>query len=86
MFFKPKDFRSISEGSVPPAKIRVMDGCPIILVKASGEVAYATGRTDKDKLIERFDPTQDLLLWGWQGQYRTDMFVLTEEDIKNHYK
>jgi hypothetical protein len=86
MDFKPKNFRKISGESRPSFKIRTADGMPLILVKQSGEAMYANGRTDKDWLLAQFDTEQDLLLWGWVGQWRTDIFQLTASDVKSHYK
>lgn len=45
----------------------------------------------KDKLVERFmefdaSDNDTILLLAWNGQYRTDIFELTREDISKHYR
>ncbi len=86
MTFKPRNFRRITDDSRPPFKIRTAEHTTLILVKASGEAEYARTRSDKDQLIERFDPQADLLLCAWVGQHRTDIFLLTKGDLDLHYK
>lgn len=82
MTFKPK-FRHL-----PPdfnRKIRIMDGSPLILVKATGEASFSNSRTGKDELVSQVE-TLDLLLFAWVGQWKTDVFVITQEDLKKHYE
>jgi hypothetical protein len=86
MTFKPKNFRRITNDSQPPFKIRTADNTTLILVKCSGDAEYARTRGDKDKLIRRFEDPADLLLWAWVGQYHTDIFMLTREDLDLYYK
>ena len=62
----------------------MMDGSPLILVKATGEASFSNSRTGKDELVEQFKPS-DLLLFAWVGQWKTDVFIITEEDLKKHY-
>lgn len=81
MIFKPK-FRHL-----PPdfsRKIRLMDGSPLILVKVTGEASFANSRTGKDQLVGQVEPS-DLLLFAWVGQWKTDVFVITQEDLEKHY-
>jgi hypothetical protein len=56
-----------------------------LLVKASGDAEYARTRSDKDAVVSRFD-AQDLLLWTWVGRHHTDVFMLTREDLDQHYR
>ena len=86
MIFKPINFRKISEDSKPQFKIRNDDRMPLILIRQSGEAMFAAIGWEKDALIAQFNNQNDLLLWGWVGQWRTDIFQLTETDLKNHYK
>lgn len=86
MTFKPKNFRRITEGSEPPFKIRTADSTTLILIKSTGDAMYGRTRGDKDQLIAEFDGKSDLLLWAWVGQYHTDIFMLTKEDLSRYYK
>ncbi len=86
MTFTPKNFRRITDDNKPPFKIRIADQTTLILIKASGDAEYARTRSDKDQLIAQFDPKRDLLLWGWPGDYHTDIFLLTNEDLDIYYK
>lgn len=82
MTFTPKNFRRIS--NPPPIKIR--DAGPLILVKENGEAGFASMPADKDIIIQKFEPEKDMLLWGWPGKFRTDIFLLSAEDLKLYYK
>lgn len=86
MDFNPINFRKLGPDSRPTSKIRMIDGSPLILVKANGEAQYAVGRMDKDALIDQFNGETDMLLWAWGGQYKTDVFLLSQEDLINYYK
>jgi len=85
MVYRPENFQRLP-GAGPGFKIRTDDSSPLILVKATGEAAYGRRRTDKDSIIERFDPEADLLLWAWVGQWRTEVFMLSKEEVDKHYK
>jgi hypothetical protein len=85
MNFKPENLRKSDAETPSWVKIRAMDKSPLILVKSTGEVAYANSPTGKDVLIERFDEQADLLLWSWAGEWRTDVFLLSRTDLRNHY-
>lgn len=86
MIFKPEDFRVFDEKTPSPSiEIRTRDGSPLILMKGTGEAAYADTRVQKDELIARFEDDHDLLLWAWRGQYRTDVFRLTRVDLDRCY-
>jgi hypothetical protein len=78
MRFNPLNFRRIT--------IRTADFTTLILIKASGDAMYARGRHDKDQLISKFEDDSDLLLWAWVGQYHTDIFMLTKQDIDQYFK
>lgn len=67
-----------------PLVIREMRCSPLILVKKSGEISWASGRIDKDAVIQQFTDG-DTLLFAWSGKWSTDVFKLTKEDIKKHY-
>lgn len=82
--FKPENFRSF-DADTPMFNIRTEDDSPLILIKSTGEAAFARTRLDKDQLISRFDEQQDLLLLGWQGQHRTDIFRITRTDLNSRY-
>jgi hypothetical protein len=70
MIFKPESFRTFdAKPPSPSIEIRTKGGSPLILIKSTGEVAYARTIAEKDALITRFDDENDLLLWVWRGQY-----------------
>jgi hypothetical protein len=83
MNFKPQNFRSLP---LEAPKLRNDAGMTLILVKASGEACYAHGRTDKDQLVSRYEPASDMLLCAWTGCYKTDVFLLSINDIETHYR
>jgi hypothetical protein len=85
MVFQPENFRSFDDQTPSSLDIRTENGSPLILIKGTGEVAWARTRLEKDQLISRFNDQHDLLLWGWQGQHRTDVFRLTQADLDAHY-
>jgi len=86
MIFKPENFRMFDAKTPSPSiEIRTTDGSPIILIKSTGEAAYARTRAEKDQLLTRFEDENDLLLWAWQGQYRTDVFRLSRADLDRCY-
>jgi hypothetical protein len=84
--FSPKNFRQLSQDSQPGSKIREGKHLTLILVKESGEAMFANTRTGKDELIAQFNPQADLLLLAWTGEWRTDIFHLSSEDVQRHYK
>lgn len=56
----------------------------LVLVTAEGVVEYATGKLDKDALVGKRKPN-DALLFIWPGQWRTDVFRVTTEDLGSYY-
>lgn len=84
MNFTPQ-FRKISD-DVSPRGIREWDTAPLILIKADGTATYANSRGGKDQLVDSFVEGEDLLLWPWPGQWRTDIFMLTRADLDKHYR
>lgn len=86
MNFNPINLRKLDSAYLFDLDIRKDSGSPLILCKADGTVTFATGRGDKDTLVASFKPDEDLLIWAWKGQYKTDIFQLSSADIQNHYK
>lgn len=85
LIFKPENFRTFDDGTPSSLDIRTEDGSPLILIKGTGEAVWAKTRVEKDQLISRFDEQHDLLLWGWQGQSRNDIFRLMQADLDRRY-
>ena len=87
MTFHPRNCLTLlgNAGAIPPTPIRLMDRSTLILISASGEAEYAASREDKDRIVAKFRPDEDLLLWAWAGSYRTDVFRLTEADLRERY-
>lgn len=55
-------------------------------MKENGWCMYGRTRGDKDILVQKFEPSKDLLLWAWMGEHDMDIFQLTAEDLKEYYK
>ena len=83
MIFKPENFQTLPPDE--PRGLRADAGKTLILIKANGTACYARTMTTKDELLDRYVPSEDLLLLAWTGQWRTDIFVLTKEDINTRY-
>src|ERR1700692_108837 len=81
MIFKPQNFRRRGKDSNPPT---IREAGTLIIVKASGETAYARTKGDKDHVVSHFDEKRDLLLWAWIGERYTDIFQLTKDDLVTH--
>ena len=77
-------FRSIP-ADFPYADIRAARELTLVLIKANGESGFASDRAGKDATVAAFEPG-DLLLMAWTGQWRTDMFRLTADDLSRYYR
>lgn len=86
MKFNPQNFKRLEGGSKPATSIRLMDESTMILIKENGDARYGRTRTDKDAIVRDFDEATDLLLWAWTGQYHTDIFLLTKNDLDQFYR
>jgi hypothetical protein len=86
MTFNPSNFRRITEDSEPQFKIQKNDRATLILIRESGDAEYAWRAYEKDNLVSRFNAQTDLLLFAWVGQWHTDIFMLTEQDVNKYYK
>jgi hypothetical protein len=82
--FRPINFRALAADF--SGSIREGQQYSPILVKANGEASYGHTRSDKDSIVASFDGGSDLLLMAWTGQYRTDIFHLTQGDLDAHFK
>lgn len=67
-------------------KLRRWTGYTFILVKSTGEVYWACRPKEKDQVVSQFDPDADALLMCWQGEWASDIFVLTKDDLAQHYR
>jgi hypothetical protein len=84
MIFNPKNFRVLGGDSVPPSGIRNNAKMTLILVTVNGDAEYAHDRTGKDAIVKRAE-LDDLLLLAWTGNWKTDIFVLSGDDLAKHY-
>jgi hypothetical protein len=82
--FKTKNFRDLEINAIPHY-IRDMDSSPLILIKKDGLIMFARTKTDKDTLMENLSD-DDIVLFGWHGQYRTDIFTMTPQELREKYK
>jgi hypothetical protein len=80
-----QDFRALPL-DFPCGDIRAARELTLILVKPAGTADWAHDRAGKDALVSAFEPTADLLLMAWTGQWRTDIFRLTAEDLERYYR
>ena len=83
--FNPKNFRRIDKDNEPPSSLRNHEGSTLILIKSTGDAMCGRTRADKDQIVADFDADADLLLWAWTGRYKTDIFVLTKQDVDRYY-
>ncbi len=65
--------------------IRNMNSSSLILIKPNGMVESSRFVAEKDRMVSVYVEGEDLLLFAWHGQYRTDIFILTKEDLAKHY-
>jgi hypothetical protein len=74
------------EASDPVGSLRTDRGKTLILIKANGEKSFAKSAGEKDLLLQRYDSATDLLMLAWTGNYSTDIFLLTQQDLDRHYR
>lgn len=84
MKLNPMQFRTFG-GVEHPVYMRVNTQSPLILVQGNGDISFAKNRTDKDALVAKFNPKKDVLLYAWAGEFSTDVFTVTPDDLKKHY-
>jgi hypothetical protein len=56
----------------------------LILIQIEGATYGNTVRA-KDLIVSEFKESGGLLLLAWQGQYKTDVFHLTMEELEKNY-
>lgn len=85
--FNPQslNLRSL-ELDAPVGSMRGERDKTLILVKANGEAFFAKKASEKDLLLQKYDPANDLLMLAWTGNYSTDIFLLTQQDLDRHYR
>lgn len=86
MVFTAENFRVLDDASRPDWPIREMKQSPLILVKADGRMLWANGVGNKDAVVAQFNEAEDVLLWVWAGQWRSDVFRLTRADLDISYR
>ncbi len=84
MIFKPEGFRRLD--ATFEEEIRSNDRMTLILVCADGSATYSRYREGKDAIVRDFKPEADLLLMAWTGQWKTDIFQLSGEDVATFYR
>jgi len=70
-------------------KIRTSGGMTLILMDGDKVFSFENSSPlQKDKLIEAYEAGDSdfVLLLAWTGQYKTDIFELSQEDLDKHYK
>lgn len=84
MEFNPVGFRKLTEIE-SFGKIRTNRFFTLILVKQNGSATWGSTVLLKDSIVDSFE-SGDLLLMAWKGQYKADIFILTKENLEEHYK
>lgn len=83
MTFQPTNFRTLPDDF--PCEIRTAQHLSLILVDQNGVASYARTVGDKEILTKKYIEG-DLLLLAWTGSYRTDIFLITSNDLKKYYR
>ncbi len=83
MMFKNLNLRRLDDKFT--GGIRTRAGCTLILVKQDGSVSFQTGAIAKDEMLKDFTDG-DFMMMSWTGQYRSDIFEITREDLDRYYK
>lgn len=68
-----------------PQKLRKKKSYPFLLVKKSGEIMRGVSKSEKDEIVMAFEQGDRLFL-AFPFQYITEIFELTPQDLKKHYK
>lgn len=53
----------------------------LIFVNPSGTVTYSNMVSGKELIVESYKEGECLLMLAWTGQYRTDIFLITKDDL-----
>jgi hypothetical protein len=80
------NFQRLTEESRKIAPILTDPRSPLILVKASGVMYYARLKDERLALLKDFYHPEDVLLFPWSGQWRTEVFRLFPEDVAPYMK
>ena len=73
-------FRTLSDDFV--ASIIDSSSFTLILISKNDISTFATSGGDKRRLMERCNFNTDILLMAWAGNWKTDIFILSESDVK----
>ena len=65
-------------------KIRTSEGMTLILVTTDGYAIFANDVFGKEEIIHR-RRSEDLLMLAWTGQWSTDIFLVTDEDLEKFW-
>lgn len=65
-------------------KIRTSKGMTLILVTTIGDVTFANDVHGKEEIIRK-RKSEDLLMLAWTGQWSTDIFLVTDEDLEKFW-
>jgi hypothetical protein len=82
--FNPENLRKAPEGGFP-FKIKTARWATLILVKRDGKVYFAVNGGDKNFLKHSYEDG-DLLALAWTGEYHTDIFHVTKDDLDRDYE
>lgn len=74
------------EASAPIGSLRTDRSKTLILVKANGQSSFAKSAGEKDLLVQTYESAADVLMLAWTGNFSTDIFLLTEQDLDRHYR
>ena len=82
MIFKTDSLRNIQDEF--DLEIKYSKSITLILVTKHGDTSFASEPDPKDFLVEQYQDG-DLLMMVWQGNWRSDAFLVTKNDLKKYY-
>lgn len=82
--FQPTGFRTLEDDF--DVELRTVQSFTLILVKQDGFATYVRTVNEKDALVSKYEDGKDLLLLAWTGNYKTDIFLLGQDDSVKHFK
>lgn len=82
MQFDTKNLRRLPDNF--DGELKYMPTSPLILIKKTGEITFAN--LEKSGLVASYDEDGgDVLLFCWSGNWRSDVFVITNADLEKFY-
>jgi len=77
-------FRTLRELD-KPQQLRKKKSYPFLLVKKNGEIMRGVSKGEKDEIVMAYEKGDRLFL-AFPFKYITEIFELTPDDLKKHYR